>query len=79
MGQQNDVGIIGLGVMGSNYALNILDKGFSLSAFDIDPNLVQKFQGSLNGKNADLFTDLKDFVTTLKRPRKIVMLIKIRQ
>ncbi|MGL5727560.1 MAG: NAD(P)-binding domain-containing protein, partial [Plesiomonas sp.] len=33
----NDIGVIGLGVMGKNLALNIADHHYRVSAFDLDP------------------------------------------
>ncbi|MGA3096569.1 MAG: NAD(P)-binding domain-containing protein, partial [Bryobacteraceae bacterium] len=33
-----DIGIVGLGVMGQNLALNMASKGFSVAGFDLDPD-----------------------------------------
>ncbi|VGO14959.1 6-phosphogluconate dehydrogenase, decarboxylating [Pontiella desulfatans] len=72
---QTNIGMIGLGVMGSNLARNMVSKGFSVSCYDWDESLRQGF--------ASKFTDgfvhaesLKAFVGSIERPRKIMIMIK---
>ena len=42
---ERDIGVVGLAVMGRNLALNILDKGFSLSVYNRSPEPVQQHRG----------------------------------
>ena len=75
------VGLIGLGVMGSNLSLNILDKGFALSVFnrvDVgEENMVQDFlKTHKNYPHLKGFTSFKEFVVSLEKPRQIVLMIK---
>jgi 6-phosphogluconate dehydrogenase len=70
------IGMIGLGVMGRNLALNIEEKGFSVAAWDAWPEPVDKFEASVAGKQIKGFHELKDFVKALRRPRRIIMLVK---
>lgn len=74
-------GLIGLGVMGKSLALNIAEKGFSLSVFnrkeagesEITAAFIDENQ---NFKSLKGFTELPDFVASLERPRKIFLMIK---
>jgi 6-phosphogluconate dehydrogenase len=70
-----EIGMIGLGVMGSNLARNMVSKGFAVSCFDWDESLRKKFAGQF----ADGFVhaeSLKECVGSIERPRKIMMMIK---
>jgi 6-phosphogluconate dehydrogenase len=74
-----DIGMVGLGVMGQNLALNIDEKGFSCAGWDAWPEPVDKFEAKAKreaAKNVKGFKDLKDFVASLRRPRRIIMLVK---
>ena len=74
----SDIGLIGLAVMGQNLALNIADHGFKISVFNRTAAKTEAFVA----KNPDTpgglvgFPELKDFIQSLKRPRKIVILVK---
>lgn len=73
----NDVGLIGLGVMGSNLILNIYDN-FSkkISCFDIDSKKINDFSKKIEDKSSiKIFDSLKNFVYSIKTPRKIIILI----
>ncbi len=78
---KSSIGIIGLGVMGRSISLNIADNGFSISVFNrSDANeagYVQDFLSqNASFQNIKGFTDLKDFVGSLERPRKVFLMIK---
>ncbi|MGZ4787858.1 MAG: NADP-dependent phosphogluconate dehydrogenase [Terriglobales bacterium] len=68
------MGVIGLGVMGRNLALNIHDHGNSVAVWNLEPEVmdsfVQEHEDIIGNK------DLKDFVQSLERPRRILMMIK---
>jgi len=72
--QQIDIGLIGLAVMGQNLALNIRDKGFSIAVFNRSPEKTHSFieqnQGVIGCFN------IEEFVKQLKKPRKIIMMVK---
>lgn len=72
--QQADIGLIGLAVMGQNLALNIRDKGFFISVFNRSPDKTKQFIEQNQGITGCF--DIKDFVTQLKKPRKIIMMVK---
>jgi len=74
-------GVIGLGVMGSSLSLNIADKGFSLSVYNrIAPGEEHMVSDLLDRKTDAMeiqgFSDLEDFIASLQRPRKILIMIK---
>ena len=75
---QSDIGLIGLAVMGQNLALNIADHGFRISVYNRTTATMEKFvsanpstPGGLDGQ-----ATLEGFVASLKRPRKMIILVK---
>jgi 6-phosphogluconate dehydrogenase len=70
------MGMVGLGVMGRNLSLNMEEKGFSVAAWDAWAEQVDRFTADSQGKNVAGFKDLEQFVKSLRRPRRIVLLIK---
>jgi 6-phosphogluconate dehydrogenase len=73
---EHAVGMVGLGVMGRNLALNIEEKGFSVAAYDAWPQAVERFEAEARGKNVAAVRDLPAFVASLRRPRRVVLLVK---
>ncbi|HUJ72131.1 MAG TPA: NAD(P)-binding domain-containing protein, partial [Verrucomicrobiae bacterium] len=74
---QSDIGLIGLAVMGENVALNIESKGFPISVFNRTTSKVDAFvNGRAKGKKVFGAHSLEEFVASLKKPRKIFMLVK---
>lgn len=75
----SQVGLVGLGVMGSNLALNLLDGGFSVSVYNRPhagkPSVAAAF-AERSGGNAKGFDDLSKFAASLERPRKIILMVK---
>ncbi|HEV2500362.1 MAG TPA: NADP-dependent phosphogluconate dehydrogenase [Terriglobia bacterium] len=69
------LGVIGLGVMGSNLALNAESKGFSAAGFDLDQDKVAKFEALGRGKKIVATCTLKDFTASLETPRRILMMV----
>lgn len=76
MGQQQ-LGIIGLGMMGSNLALNIESRGFSLSLYNRSFENTKSFMDNKgSGKQFAAFNLLQEFVESLEQPRKILLIVK---
>jgi 6-phosphogluconate dehydrogenase len=73
---ESAIGMVGLGVMGRNLVLNIEEKGFSVSAYDAWPEPVDRFVAETRGKKIEGFHAIADFVASLRRPRRIVLLVK---
>ena len=74
---QSDIGLIGLAVMGENLALNIANHGFPISVFNRTTSKVDEFvTGRAKGKPVTGTHSLPEFVQSLKKPRKIIVLVK---
>ena len=72
-----DIGLIGLAVMGENLVLNMESRGFTCAVFNRDTTKVDNFvAGRGAGKKFVACHSLKDMVAALKRPRKIMMMVK---
>jgi len=77
MTQVSDIGLIGLAVMGENIALNIESKGFPISVFNRTVSKVDDFvNGRGKGKKFFGAHSLQELAGSLKKPRKIMMLVK---
>ena len=75
MNQRADIGIIGLGVMGQMLALNMERNGQTVAGFDLDKEKVAAFEKENPGKELVGFTTLEAFLETLRRPRRILMMV----
>src|SRR5436189_2976234 len=74
---QCDIGLIGLGVMGKNLALNMESKGFSVAVFNRTTEVTDKFTGGrAQGKNIDPTRTMEEFVAALKKPCIAMMMVK---
>ena len=71
------MGVIGLGVMGMNLALNIESKGYSVSVYDYWKDRTDEFSNKeAVDKNIHGTYSIEDFVSSLESPRKILLMIK---
>lgn len=70
-----DFGMIGLGVMGRNFVLNVVDHGFSAIGLDKDPEKAAALDQESGDKPAKGTTSMEKFVEGLKVPRKIMLLV----
>lgn len=70
------VGLIGLGVMGQNLALNIERNGFSIAVYEREPPVLEAFIARESGKQIFGAHSPEEFVRSLERPRKIILLVK---
>jgi len=73
--QQYEYGMIGLGTMGRNLLLNMVDRGFSVAGYDKDPNTLELLNKEGAGKNLHAFATLEQFIQSLKQPRVIIILV----
>lgn len=74
---QANFGMAGMGVMGSNLALNIERNGFTVAAWDRDFSYLEKFINGIGaGKNVVITRTAEEFVKSLERPRKIMIMVK---
>ncbi len=75
-----DIGLIGLAVMGENLVLNMESHGYTVAVFNRTVEKVDRFvNGRGKGKNFIGAHSIEELVKSLKRPRKIMMLVKAGQ
>ena len=70
------IGMIGLAVMGENLAMNIERNGFPIAVFNRDPAKVDNFVARTQGKRVIPTKSPEEFVRSLERPRKVILLVK---
>ncbi|MCX6987768.1 MAG: decarboxylating NADP(+)-dependent phosphogluconate dehydrogenase [Chlamydiae bacterium] len=78
--KQADIGLIGLAVMGQNLVLNMNDHGYTVAVFNRTVSKVDDFMAG-SAKNTQVVPayNLSDFFKALKRPRKVMMMVKAGQ
>jgi len=80
MKEKADIGLIGLAVMGENLVLNMESKGFTVAVYNRTTEKVDKFiNGRGKGKNFIGAKTIVDFVNSLEKPRKVMLLVKAGQ
>lgn len=73
---KSDFGLIGLAVMGQNLVLNVESRGFRVSVYNRTTETMKEFIAENLDKNLHGAETLKDFVASLERPRKVMILVK---
>ncbi len=73
--QKAEIGMIGLGVMGNNFLLNLADHGFQVAGYDNDINKVNILRDESKQKKIHYSADIKDFIGSLRQPRAVMMLV----
>ena len=69
-------GMVGLGVMGQNLALNIEEHGFSVAVWNLEGEWTDRFIAAHEGKQYVPAKSLEELVRAVERPRRIMMMIK---
>jgi 6-phosphogluconate dehydrogenase len=73
---QSQIGLIGVGLMGENLALNIESKDFSVSVFDSSRQKIESFvAGRGNGKRIHGCFTIEELIASLALPRKIMLMV----
>lgn len=82
---KNDIGVVGLAVMGKNLAFNIADHGFNVSVYNRTPDkteeTVREYESESGSGSGNLrgFHELKEFVDSIVKPRRIILMVKAGQ
>lgn len=77
MEKLSDIGLIGLAVMGENLVLNMESKGFRVTVYNRTTRKVDDFlAGRAKGKNIAGAHSVEEFVKSLARPRKVMIMVK---
>jgi 6-phosphogluconate dehydrogenase len=76
MEAEYDFGMIGIGVMGSNLLLNMADHGYAVIGFDLKKERADALEAAApKGTKVKGVTNLEEMVRSLKKPRRIMMLV----
>ena len=70
-----DIGVIGMGVMGSNLAFNMADHGFQVAGWNRTDDMTEAAEKRNPPANFHAFYDLKAFIDSLKKPRRVFVMI----
>ncbi len=73
--EKQQIGVVGVGVMGRSLALNFESKGFSVSVYDLSAEKVQEILEHNKGKNIAGTTNIEEFIQSLESPRKILLMV----
>jgi 6-phosphogluconate dehydrogenase len=78
---QADIGLIGLAVMGQNLALNIADHGYTVAVYNRTTERMESFMQQVKASEPSAermlgIADFKQFVQSIKRPRKVIIMVK---
>ncbi|KAB7706675.1 NADP-dependent phosphogluconate dehydrogenase [Bacillus aerolatus] len=74
---KQQVGVIGLAVMGKNLALNIESRGYSVAVYNRSPEKTTEFlKTEAAGKKFIGTNTIEEFVQSLEKPRKILLMVK---
>lgn len=77
MQNKADIGLIGLAVMGQNLVLNMEDHGFTVAVYNRTTSKVTEFiENEAAGKRVIGAMSLEELATMLKRPRKVLLMVK---
>lgn len=72
-----DIGLIGLAVMGQNLVLNMHDRGYAVAVYNRTVSKVDEFlAGPARGTTIQGAHSLEEFIKILKRPRRIMLMVK---
>ena len=70
------IGVVGLAVMGKNLAWNIESRGYSVSVFNRSSEKTDEMVKESEGKNIHPTYSIEEFVNSLEKPRKILLMVK---
>ncbi|MEO0448590.1 MAG: NAD(P)-binding domain-containing protein, partial [Verrucomicrobiota bacterium] len=74
--KKSDFGLIGLAVMGQNLVLNVESRGFQVSVYNRTTSVTEEFIAQNPDKKLIGSSSLEEFVQSIERPRKVMMLVK---
>jgi 6-phosphogluconate dehydrogenase len=75
-----DLGLVGLAVMGQNLVLNMNDHGFKIAVFNRTAAKTDEFmQGEARGTQVVATYSVEQLVSQLKRPRRVMLMVKAGQ
>ncbi|KES18315.1 NADP-dependent phosphogluconate dehydrogenase [Gilliamella apicola] len=73
---KQQIGVIGMAVMGRNLALNIESRGFSVSIYNRSRNKTEEVIAEHSDKQLVPYYSIEDFVNSLEKPRRILIMVQ---
>lgn len=73
---KQQIGVVGMAVMGKNLALNIESRGYSVSVFNRSGSKTEQVIAENPGKKLVPTFTIEEFVDSLEKPRRIMMMVK---
>ena len=73
---KQQIGVIGLAVMGKNLAFNIESRGYTVSVYNRSQSKTDEMMNEAKGKNIVPTYSIEEFVDSLEVPRKILLMVK---
>ena len=73
---QANIGLIGLAVMGQNLVLNMERNGYTVAVYNRTTATMEEFVAEHPGKKLVGSKTLEEFVASLERPRKVLIMVK---
>lgn len=77
--KKQQIGVVGLAVMGKNLAMNIESKGFSVAVYNRSSEKTKELLEEAQGKDFVGTYNIEEFVQSLEKPRKILIMVKAGQ
>ena len=74
--EKAQIGVIGMAVMGKNLALNIERQGYRVAVYDWDSTYTKQAMKDHGDKKFVASYEMKDFVESIEKPRRILMMVK---
>lgn len=74
--EKAQIGVIGMAVMGKNLALNIERQGYRVAVYDWNSTYTKQAMKDHGDKNFVASYEMKDFVESIEKPRRILMMVK---
>ncbi|MGG1215470.1 decarboxylating NADP(+)-dependent phosphogluconate dehydrogenase [Micromonospora provocatoris] len=71
----NTIGVIGLGVMGSNIALNMANKGEQVAVYNYTQDLTDKLLQKEEAQKLNPYYKIEEFIQSLEKPRKVFLMV----
>ena len=73
---KQQIGVIGMAVMGRNLALNIESRGFSVSIYNRSRDKTEEVIAEHSDKQLVPYYSIEDFVNSLEKPRRILIMVQ---
>ncbi|KID06137.1 NADP-dependent phosphogluconate dehydrogenase [Hafnia alvei] len=73
---KQQIGVVGMAVMGRNLALNIESRGYTVSIFNRSTDKTDEVVAENPGKNLVPYYTVQEFVESLEKPRRILLMVK---